>query len=558
MNDFLTPFIAVIAIAAVLGMIMNVLRQPLLIGYILTGLIVGPLGLSLVTHAEPFELFSSLGVSFLLFLVGLGINPRYIRDVGAVAVITGIAQIVFTTVLGVLIALALGFSLVPALYISVAFAFSSTIIVLRLLQDAGEEDTLFGRISIGFLLVQDLAAMAIFLVLSANSAAQSWTEFSLILLLKIGLIIGCSAAFIRFVLPWLDRIVGKNRELMLMMSLALCLFTAWLFSWGGFSLELGALTAGVLLSFSASFREIGTRIQPLRDFFLVLFFVMVGAQIQVADIQGILPAVAIFSVFILVGNPLIVYTIMSAMGYTRKTAFFSGLTVAQISEFSLILIAVGISLGHVTNEVLALATFVGLITMAASSYLMTFKHEVYRFLAPVFIALTPWREKKRDDGQEHHPFELLLFGAHRLGGGLLREAQEMNCSYLVVDFDPHLVSQLQQEQVVARFGSADDPVFLDALDLSRLQLVISTLPDHETNQFLVEYMRKRVPSVTIVCVSHHAEEARELYDSGADYVVMPPYLGRRFMVDLFKKNQFQHNKYSREKARHMKDLVYLS
>lgn len=553
-----TAFIATIAIAAIAGIVMKLLRQPLIIGYIIAGIIAGPVGLALLGHGELFELFSTLGVSSLLFLVGLGINPQYIRNVGPVAIITGLGQIFFTSLFGCILAFVLGFDLVPALYLSVAFTFSSTIVVLRLLQEKDEEDSLYGRISIGLLLVQDLAAMVIFLFISSTVSSSGWGMLLLAIVLKLVLIALIAVFFVRWVLPKVEALIADNRELLLLSSFSFCLVSAWAFSALGFSFELGALSAGVMLSWSRVFREIASRIEPMRDFFLVLFFAVVGSNITFSGIAEIWLPVVAFSLFILIGNPLIVYFIMVKMGYTSKTSFFTGLTVAQISEFSLIMMALGMKMGHISADILTIGTIVGLITIAGSSYLMLYNESLYAWIKPVLRILTPSAKKREPNLFEPSaPFQVLLIGAHRLGGGILEQLHEESIPYMVVDFDPHLVKTLQQSRVNVRFGSADDSVFLDSLDMTRLKLVISTIPQFQVNAFLIDYLRARGVKASVVCVSHRVEQARDLYTLGADYVVMPPYLGRRFVVDLFKKNLFAHNKYVGEKKRHLRDLEYL-
>lgn len=560
MHDIFLQFAIVVAIAVFSAAIVRLLRQPLIVGYIFTGILAGPLLLGVVRPGDQIEIFSSLGVSLLLFIVGLGLNPSMIRQVGAISIITGFAQMIFTMAIGFVVCLALGFSTVASLYLSISFAFSSTIIVLRLLQEKEHEDTLYGRISIGFLLIQDLAAMFIFLFLSASTSSSSWQSTLLILLAKLCGVVAVLFILGRWVIPRLEMYFGKNKELLLLSSLGFCFIGAATFELLGFSRELGALSAGVLLSFSPYFREIGTRIQPLRDFFLVVFFVFMGANVTPTSWDGIALTVIIFSLFILIGNPLILLLIMARQGYSRKVSFFVGLTVAQISEFSLILVAAGMSLGHIDQNVLTIMTMVGLITITVSSYLIIYNEQLYRWLLPVLRVLTPFAHERdsQDEVMDARNFEILLLGAHRLGGGMLQTIQDEGISYLVVDHDPRLIRGLKEKHVVAHFGSADDPVFLDSLDFSSLKLVISTIPDQEVNQFLVDYVRRRRPDVQVIGVSHHKDQAKQLYDMGASYVVMPPYLGRRFMVDLFKKNLFNAGKYALERRKHLKDLSYLS
>jgi Kef-type K+ transport system membrane component KefB len=559
MTDTFVQLSAVVGLAVFLAMIMRLLKQPMMIGYILTGILAGPLVFNFVRPGDHLDVFSHLGVSLLLFLVGLGLDPKNIRDVGPIAVITGMAQMAVTFVFGFAIAVALNFAMVSALYLAIAFTFSSTIIVLRILQEKESEDSLYGRIAIGFLLVQDLAAMIIFVFVGALNDQSSLLTTILLLTAKFALVVLGFVLLSKYVIPTLERRVGDNKELLFLSALAICFLCSAAFTLLGFSRELGALAAGLLLSRAVYFREVGTRIQPLRDFFLVVFFVYIGANMVATSLSSVLIPVVIFSAFILIGNPLILLFIMVRQGYTRKTSFFVGLTVAQISEFSLILISIAMSLGHVDASLLTITTFVGLTTIALCSYMMTYNERLYEFLFPLIKRLTPNAHERdtQDDLADANGVEVLLFGAHRLGGGLLERVREEGVSYLVIDHDPHLIQRLKEQHVVAHFGSADDAVFLDTLDFSKLKLVISTIPDQEVSMFLAGYLKHRRPSVSFIAVAHHQSHAEQLYDAGACYVVMPPYLGRRFMVDLFKKNLFNATKYAQEKSKHLKDLRYI-
>jgi len=558
MDIIFTQLAVVIGLAVLLALAVKVLRQPMIIGYILTGVLVGPAFLNVVRAGDSFEIFANLGVALLLFIVGIGLNPAMIKDVGKVSVITGIAQIVFTSVFGFAIGILLKFNLVTALYLAVAFTFSSTIIILRLLAEKEQQDTLYGRIAIGFLLVQDLVAMLIFVFLSSASNASGNFLFTLLWVLVKLAILGSTLYLIaKYLIPRIDRVIAEDRQLLFIFAIALCFSVAGLFARLGFSLELGALVAGVLLSTSPYHREIATRIQPLRDFFLVIFFIFLGSNLIFSDISIQFWPIIIFSVFILIGNPLIVLFIMTMLGHTRKTAFFAGLTVAQISEFSLIMIRIGESLGHIPNGLLSFATIVGLITIAGSSYLITYNQQLYEFFEPLLRMLTPYaKEREVLSGARGKRFRILIFGGHRLGGGIIDILKREKESFVVVDHDPRLVERLRNEGIDVIFGSADDIVLMDELNFSQLKIVLSTIPDPEINAFLLDYLKKRVPKVHFIPVAYHQRHAQSLYRRGASYVVMPPYLGRKFVIDLLKRNKYSEKKYSLERKKHLADLAY--
>lgn len=549
-----------IGIAVVISFIMKALKQPLIIGYIITGIIVGPSLLSFVGGESPLEIFASLGVALLLFIVGLGLNPEMIKDVGKVSVITGIAQIIFTSIFGYFLGILLGFEPLSAIYMAVAFTFSSTIIILRLLYEKEDQDTLYGRIAIGFLLIQDLVAMFIFVFLS-STVISSEGGIPLAIALVIAKLLGVGIGLYliaKWVIPLVDKLIMDSRQLQFIFAIALCFSLASLFQWLGFSLELGALVAGVLLSTSPFHREMATRIQPLRDFFLVIFFIFLGTHMEFGSILENWLAIVLFSAFVLIGNPLIVLFIMTKLGHTRKTAFSAGLTVAQISEFSLIMLGIGVSVGHIPNTLLAIGTTVGLITIAGSSYMITYNNWVFKKLEGFLRFLTPYATDHEDhDVLNKQTFELLIIGAHRLGGGIIDAAQKKKKSYLVVDHDPRLIKNLKEDGVNAVFGSVEDAVFLDELDFAKTKMIVSTVPEVDVNSFLVDYAKNRNPKIQVICVANHRTHANRLYNEGATYVIMPFYLSRQFMVDMFDEYAFNRSKYSAERKKHLKQLRYL-
>jgi len=546
----------VLGLAVVISIIMRMLRQPLIIGYIITGILVGPLILGLVQPGDLFDVFARLGVAFLLFIVGLGLQPKMIRDVGSVAIITGLGQIIFTSVIGWFIAIMLGFTPLVALYLAIAFTFSSTIIILRLLYQKEDQDTLYGRIAIGFLLVQDFVAMMIFMLLSSTHGGEGSLQiFIATVAVKVTLVASLIVILIKFLVPLLDKVIGGSRELLFIFAIGVMLIFSTLFEVLGFSMELGALVAGVVLSFSPYHREIATRIQPLRDFFLILFFVVLGAGMSFGDPSSSILTIIIFSFFILIGNPLIVFIIMTRMGYSKKTSFFSGLTVAQISEFSLILLAMGVAAGHIPAEVIGPATIIGLITIGASTYMIIYNHTLYRWFEGLLTILAPRKKPSKEIGRPKiKKIDVLVLGSHRLGGGIVKVLKEMKVKYLVVDHDPQIVQALKKTKIPIMLGSADDAAFLDELPLKETSLIISTVPDFETNNFIVQYAKNSAPKADVICVTNHANYARDLYKAGATYVVMPPYLGRKYIVDLVKKNRFDSRKYKKERTTHLKDI----
>jgi Kef-type K+ transport system membrane component KefB len=424
--DIFTEISIIIAITFVISGILHLLKQPLVIGYIFSGIIVGPSLLNLVTSPETMGIFAHIGIALLLFTVGLSLNPRMIKDVGKVSIITGLGQVIFTSGIGFLIATALGFSTIVSLYIAVALTFSSTIIIMKLLSDKGDTDTLYGKIAIGFLLIQDLVVVLVLIVVASLSGGFSLQALAFGLLVKGVGLLGAILWASYYILPRVTKLVAKSQEFLLLFSIGWCMVFASLTYALGFSIEIGALLAGVTLAMSPYRYEISSKMRPLRDFFIVLFFILLGSQMEFLDISTQIVPIAVFSTFILIGNPIIVMSLMGMLGYTKRNSFLAGLTVAQISEFSLIFISLGISVGHLSKEVLSLVTVVGLITIAGSTYMILYADKLYVLLER-YLSIFERSGKKVDDHKYKGKgsYDIILFGYNRIGFDILKAFESM-------------------------------------------------------------------------------------------------------------------------------------
>lgn len=549
------PFLEIsliLGVATVVAFVMQRLRQPLILGHIITGVIVGPSFFNIVRSADTLAIFSKLGITALLFIVGLSLSPRVMREVGKTAFILGLGQVIFTSLFGFLICLALGFSNVPAAYIAMALTFSSTIIVSKLLADKKDLGKLYGKISIGMLLVQDVIASLLLIVLSSVSTGGGVANvlgLSIIRTLAMAAILfGVS----RWLLPVLTSTFAKSQEFLLLFSIGWGVGLAALFSYLGLSMEIGALAAGVTLAASPYHYEISSKMKLLRDFFLILFFVLLGSQLNMQNIGPLILPATFLSLFVLIGNPLIVMAIMGWLGYHRKTGFLTGLSVAQISEFSLILMVFGQSMGHVSREAISLVTIVGLVTITISTLLFIFSEGLYRLLDPWLRLFERGDVKKESTAVE--AFDVILFGCHRVGMDFLSVIKRLRKKYLVIDFDPDVIAGLKRQKIPCRYGDLEDSAFLDLLDLKRLKLVVSTVPDIESNLFLLSSVRKTNPRAVVIIVAQDISEATVLYDAGATYVVLPHFLGGNYASMLVEKHGFDVKQFSEERKKHLVHL----
>jgi Kef-type K+ transport system membrane component KefB len=472
-------------------------------------------------------------VAVLLFLVGLKLDLTLVRQLGAVAVTTGLGQVAFTTLFGVLIALALGFDPVTALYVAVALTFSSTIIIVKLLSDKREIDSLHGRIALGFLIVQDLVVVLAMIVLSAlgvgAAAGGGLTEVAKVFGYGLLMLAGVAIFVRRLADPLIYR-MSRAPELLVSFAIGWAALLAALGHYLGFGKELGGLLAGVSLA-STAYREIiAARLASLRDFLLLFFFISLGASLDLSTLGAAVGPALVFAAFVLIGNPLIVLAIMGAMGYRKRTGFLAGLTVAQISEFSLIFMALGVSLGHVPAESLGLVTLVGLVTIAASTYMITYSHRLYGWLEPVLGVF----ERRGAGGLEDAAapaagsYDAVVFGLGRYGSRVAGDLRRAGLGVLGVDFDPDTVRRARAAGQDAVFGDASDPEFLAQLPLSGVRWAISAVPEHglgvtheDPRLALLQTLRELGFGGRVAIAAHSEPVARQMAAAGADLVLRP-------------------------------------
>lgn len=547
---------AILAITAIVSFIVRFLKQPLIVGYIVTGIIVGPYVLNIFHSHEELELFSKIGITMLLFIVGLHLSPRVVKDLGKVSLATGIAQIVLTTIVGLGIALFLGIPKIAALYTSIALTFSSTIIIIKLLSDKRDLSKLYGQMAVGLLLIQDIVATVILIFIStlqSSTGANPYIEIAMALMkgfVLIALLLLISA----YVLPRLFKAISNSQELMFIVSLAWGIGLAAAFQVVGFSVEIGALVAGVALASTPYSHEIGSRMKPLRDFFILLFFVLLGATLVVDNIAAIILPTLILSLFVLVGNPLIMMVIMNLLGFTRRTSFQSGIVVAQISEFSLILAAIGLRIGHLSKDVVSIITLVGLITIGLSTYLIMHSDRIYKIVEP-YLGLIELRKRPRRKDKNTKEYQLALFGYDRVGKDFVNAFKELGKKYIVIDFNPSSIQQLEEQEIPYIYGDADDAEFLEDLNLQDITLAVSTIPDQHTNLLIIEKLLQVNPKAIIITLAQNAKQAHELYDKGATYVIVPHYLGARYATRMILKHEFKRSDYAEERGKHLDYLM---
>jgi len=523
----------ILSLAALLGAIGQRLRQPLIIMFLATGILAGPAAFGFIQSYDQIELLAHIGVSLLLFIVGLRLDLSLIRTTGPVALATGLGQIIFTASIGFVIALVMGMTVVSAAYVAVALTFSSTIIIVKLLSDKKEIDALHGRIAVGFLIVQDIAAILALVALTTFGATlakeQSALTISLVMAGKgLGLLLAVGL-LMRYVLPRLTARVAHSQEMLILFAVAWAVLLAAASDWLGFSKEVGAFLAGVSLAPSQYRDSISSKLTSIRDFLLLFFFIDLGARLEWSTVGSEIPKAAWLSLFVLIGNPLIVILIMGYMGYRCRTSFLAGLTVAQISEFSLIVGALGVALGHIPPQTMGLITLVGVVTIFASTYMILYSQSLYQLLAgglKVFERKNPYRETSSNTAVETTVADVILVGLGNYGSGLAERLLERKRKILGVDFDPQALEKWRARGVSVLYGDVADPDLLDQLPMSRVRWVVSTIRSKDVNLALLHLLRHRANSGRDVKVALTAASQEEavLYRKAGAHVVLRPFM----------------------------------
>jgi len=557
MTTFYELSLILVAVTVISG-IVKLLKQPIIIGYILTGLLLGPQFLGIFKNSSTVSIFSEMGISILLFVVGLHLNPQELKKYGTKILLIGIGQILITFVLGFLLAIRFNYSYMAATYIGLGVTFSSTIVVLKLISDKKELERLYGKIAIAVLLLQDIVA-AFFLIFIGSFSGNTDISAVLEIVIKgLGLILGLTL-FSVYILPFLSTFFAKSQEYLFLFSLAWGFGVASLFHEMGFSIEIGALVAGVALSVSPYSQEISSRLRPLRDFFTVIFFIYLGSNISLNTMGDVIVPTLVFLLFIVLIKPIIVMFLGGILGYSKRTFFMAGTSLAQISEFSMIIALVGIKHGHLDQSVLSMLTFLGMFSILISSYLINYAEKLYPILGPV-IKIFEQKKSLEKEISRAKRYEVVLFGCNRVGYDFIRVFKTLGKTFLAVDFDPDVIKTLNESGINCVYGDAEDGEFLEEISIDKVKVVISTIPDYETNSYMLGKIREKNEEVIVILLAYDIQEAMNLYEKGATYVVLPHFIGGEYAADLVEKAGFDIKKLYSNRNKHidyLKERKYL-
>lgn len=536
----ISPFLFLAAImltAGLAGLAAQALRQPLLVAYMVAGL-----GLSLfpfqgeIDSGHAPEVFAELGLTLLLFLVGLKLDTSLIRRLGWISVAAGILQISLTMAASWGVMLLLG---VPQPFmLSFALALSSTIVTVKLLSDSRAIDSLYGKLALGILIVQDLAVVGALAVIGGAEKGLDFSNAGL-LIVKLGVLAGLVLIGARVLAPYLLPRMMKAPELMVIGAIGWAAAMAAFADQIGLGKELGGLLAGMAMASSPMRHVMTARLSPIRDFLLVFFFVNLGMQLNASAALETLPHAIALSAFVLVFKPVLITGILSGLGYRTRTAFFTGISLSQISEFSLIFAATAAVTGLLDARAMALLTWIALITITLSTYLTTYEQRIFDFLErlsgkalPPQLRFSNQREETAVSTQEYKSQrsqpEIVVFGMGRYGTAMAGRLHADGWKILGVDFDPHVVRLARQEGFDVIYGDADDPDLMHALALDKVQCVVMAFPHagsalmhRDTRVVLSRSLRQSGFQGEIAAPLHRGDDPEALGQQGISMLLHP-------------------------------------
>lgn len=545
MGNIFLDITVIICLAAFLAVVVKWLRQPIILAYILTGIIVGPVGFINIQSGDFLQVLGNVGVTFLLFMLGLEMKIKDFSSVGKTIFTAFLIQTASTFLIAYFSAIALGFNITSTIYIGIALVFSSTIIVVKFLSDKKDLHSLYGKLSIGILLLQDFLAVAVLVLLSSfNSQTPTNPLVAIFPVLIKGVIIFSAVWYLsQKIFPKIVESLSKSSEILFLVSIAWVFGLAALISSPmiGFSVEIGGFLAGLALANSIANYQIIAKAKILRDFFIIIFFVILGVKMTFDFSGSTIFAAIVFSLIALVAKPLIVMIAMGSMGFRKRTSFLSGVNLGQISEFSLILIFLGAKLGHIDNNAVSLVTAVSIISFVFSAFAIGNDNKLYLLLHGYLNIFERKHGKKDEIVQSERDMgnlkgHIVLVGGDQMGKSVLDSLKDEKREIVVIDFDPAIIKKITNENIHRLFGDISDNEIKSIARIHEASLVISTVPDVEDNLLLLGELKFNKSRATVIVTALDSTDAKTLYRAKADYVVLPHLAGGRQLARLLEKD----------------------
>lgn len=552
MDSVFSGLSLIIVVGAAVALVMRIINQPLIIGHILTGIIVGPAVLHLAKSPDTLSLFSDLGIALLLFIIGLGLNPQSLREVGKTATRVGLVQVGVITFLGWIIGSAMGLSNTAAAFLGASLAFSSTIIILKILSDKREQNRLYGKIAVSVSLVQDLVAIALVVVTSASSSRSLALGSVLSLAVKGAVLVYIIYWLASRLLPTYQRLISDSQEFLFLFALAWGLGSATLFQKIGLSSEIGALLAGICLAPQPYAQEVASRLRPLRDFFVIVFFIALGANLRLGDLGSMLGVIVAALIISVVIKPLVAMATLGYLGYTKRTGFKASVALAQVSEFSIVLVLLAQKRGLITSDVVTAITFIALVSIAVSSYLIIFSDRLFVIFEKY---LNPFeRQHTHGEPAVQSGYELVLFGYQKGGHEFVNAFRAISKNFVVIDYDPEVIDTLESRKIHHLYGDATDIELLEEAGVAKAKMVVSTITDLEANLSLLNFLERKRSAAVVIVQADSPHEAHRLYEHGASYVILPHFIGGEKIGQFVRKSGLSKSNFKKARDAHIRYL----
>lgn len=512
----LRDIVVLMAISVPMSLLLARAGLPTIIGFLFTGVIIGPNGLALVTETATVETLSQIGIVMLLFTIGLEFSVTKILDVRREGLLGGGLQVGLTTVAVLVLALVFKFPLPTALLLGFVIAPSSTAIVLKLLIDRGEVNSAHGNLSVGILLFQDLCVVLMVMVVQiiggggggtldmAKGLGISFLSFAMIVLA------------VTFIIPRLFNEVVKlrNREVFILSIVLVVLGTAWVTSQFGLSLALGAFVAGLAISESEYSNQIVAEVIPFRDTLASLFFISIGMLLDFRFFTHNILWIILLAAGIIALKSLAVFAVGQALRYPLRLSIAVGLNLAQIGEFSFILLKMGQGYGLLDEGVYQSLLAASIISMAATPFIYQ-RSSRAAFEIGHYLGKREWKEPKRPMPSNH----VIIVGLGLNGRNLARVLKETGIGHVAIDINMERIREAKKEGHRAYYGDASHPEILKKMGVEKAKMVVVAISDPISTRRIVRGAREINPAVTVVVRTRYTKEVEDLYKLGANQVI---------------------------------------
>ncbi|MBI2017972.1 cation:proton antiporter, partial [Candidatus Daviesbacteria bacterium] len=554
MDNIFIQLAIILGASSVLGFVTHKFKLPLLIAYLLVGLALATLTLFNLKDSEILSFLPEIGMALVLFLVGMELDLREIRRLGKPILLASSMQIIISSIAGFAIAGALGFGRMESIYLGIGLSFSSTIVVIKLLLEKQDLNSLYGKLSVGILLLEDLIAVLILLGLTVSPSFLNFgyqQAFPIItFVFKVILLFGATLLINRFFLPKIFEAISESQELLFLSAIAWCFLYVAFSQFLGFSVVIGAFLAGVGLAASPYHFQIQGKVKPLRDFFVTLFFVYLGTQVNFTDLSLVYPLIIAFSLYAVLIKPVVFLLVLGSFGFRKHTMFQTAVNLSNISEFSLIILLVGLKMGVVGSAALTTIAVSMIVSTVISSLMISKAPKLYKF----FKSFVSFFERDRPYqlvGEENHwdlKDHVIVVGSHQVGESLVKYFQKEEVPLIVLDFNPYQVEKLHDAKIPVVFGDMGDPEVLESLNLNEAKMLISTVPNVTDNKLLIEEVKDRKLGIPVIVRSDSYHEARDLYKFGASFVFVPDIVSGEYLVEMLK-NHINDKDYFKERPK---------